>query len=95
MIDFYSIEDREKSGRPLFSIDAGRTGSAGTRLCEKFQERTGLFIDPYGDTKVLAPHCATLCALMKEDARGDWEDAIRVLDDINDLGRAGLIAVGD
>ena len=81
--------------KPLFSIDAEEPGSPGRRLCDMLFERTGMFIDPYSDTKLMLPHLNMLCGLMKTGAYGEWDEAIRVLEQCIEAGDSGLVAVGD
>ena len=97
MIDFYRFEDRNKlrTAEPIFSLDADKPGTPGYALCEHLSDQTGLFIDPYGDTRLMRPHLEVLWALMKSGEYGAWDEAIKALEDRIETSTEGLIAVGD
>ena len=99
MIDFYRISDRGRLrslwAKPLFSIDAENPESPGRRLCDMFLERTGLYIDPYNDTKLMISHLEVLCGLMKTGVYGEWGEEVRVLENCIEADDSGLIVVGD
>lgn len=98
MIDFYPIDGFRPTDTPLCSIEPeGVFASA----LQRFATLTGIAIDPYGNTRIMAPQLAVLAGVCREHASSSKDSARDMLNGLATVfeseaqaGR-GLIAIGD